>query len=93
MTESNAFDLFLMCSGKLLVVTNTHLYFHPKADLIRLLQMFVLIKHVQSIAKRLEQTFGTKPAMIACGDFNCVPFRPAAQVRSLLLLFNTFVTL
>ena len=54
-----------------LLLANTHLFFHPKADFIRLLQAIVSIKHVETIADRLVTA--DKKANISilfAGDFN-----------------------
>lgn len=58
----------------LLVVANTHLYFHPDADHIRLLQMGFCMLYVQHIVNELKTFYETsKISIIFCGDFNSVP--------------------
>ncbi|XP_055711809.1 2',5'-phosphodiesterase 12 [Phlebotomus papatasi] len=61
--------------GEVIVVANTHLYFHPDADHIRLLQfglaMIFLEKHVlPQIEKDLP---GARKSLIFAGDFNSSP--------------------
>lgn len=59
-----------------LIVANTHLYFHPDADHIRLLQIgfFMLyVKHIyQTTITELNLT-EKQLSIIFCGDFNSVP--------------------
>lgn len=63
-------------NGQYLVVANTHLYFHPDADHIRLLQIgfFMLyVKHIyESIMAELN-LHEQQISIIFCGDFNSVP--------------------
>ncbi|KAH8412901.1 hypothetical protein KR009_006695 [Drosophila setifemur] len=59
-----------------LLVANTHLYFHPDADHIRLLQMcFAIIytEHIRNMAKREFNIKAENIGLIFCGDFNSVP--------------------
>ncbi|KQS70529.1 uncharacterized protein Dere_GG26826 [Drosophila erecta] len=59
------------------LVANTHLYFHPDADHIRLLQMgFSMLFVEHSISKALKDFNISSPTnigLIFCGDFNSVP--------------------
>jgi len=45
-------------TGKLLLVANTHLYFHPDADGIRLLQGTVAIKYLERLLCQLREEVG-----------------------------------
>jgi len=54
-------------SGRMFVISNTHLFFHPKADHIRLLQVS---KMAEKMKKIIDET-GAIPIM--CGDFNSKP--------------------
>ena len=45
-------------------VTNTHLYYHPQASHIRLLQMLFLLRHVHGVMKN------TPGEILLCGDLN-----------------------
>uniref|UniRef100_A0A7G3AIK4 2',5'-phosphodiesterase 12 n=1 Tax=Lutzomyia longipalpis TaxID=7200 RepID=A0A7G3AIK4_LUTLO len=60
---------------EVVIVANTHLYFHPDADHIRLLQfglaMTFLEKHVMP---EVEKDFpNARKSLIFCGDFNSSP--------------------
>lgn len=58
----------------LLLVANTHLYFHPDADHIRLLQIGFCMLYVQHIVEELKIAYETSNvSTIFCGDFNSVP--------------------
>ncbi|KAL4704065.1 hypothetical protein ACJJTC_001987 [Scirpophaga incertulas] len=58
----------------IIIVGNTHLYFHPDADHIRLIQGGIFIYWLNDIRKSLLQKFPEKRiSLIACGDFNSVP--------------------
>ena len=63
----------------LLFVVNTHLYWHPDADDIRLRQMAYILNVVHSKAQRLisdensPQNTIKKISLIFCGDFNTLP--------------------
>lgn len=63
-------------NGQYLIVANTHLYFHPDADHIRVLQIgfFMLyVKHIyQSTIAELNLS-EKQVSIIFCGDFNSVP--------------------
>lgn len=61
---------------KFILVANTHLYFHPDADHIRLLQIGLFMIYVQHIRETFvkEQRIDDKQlSIIFCGDFNSVP--------------------
>lgn len=56
------------------LVANTHLYFRPDADHIRLLQIGVCMTEIQRIrAKILSENQAEKCSIIFCGDFNSCP--------------------
>lgn len=60
--------------GKLIVVANTHLYFHPNADHIRLLQIGFSMLFVKDFVNKLKEKMpGHQVDLIFCGDFNSVP--------------------
>jgi 2',5'-phosphodiesterase len=51
-------------SSRPIWMVNTHLFFHPRASHIRLLQMFLL-------ARQVGRELGSKPGeVVVCGDFN-----------------------
>lgn len=59
-----------------LIVANTHLYFHPDADHIRLLQIGFFMLYVQHVYKDTLAQLRLKEhqlSIIFCGDFNSVP--------------------
>ncbi|CAH0404752.1 unnamed protein product [Chilo suppressalis] len=58
----------------LFIVGNTHLYFHPDADHIRLIQGGIIIYWLNDIRSTLMKEFpGKIISLILCGDFNSVP--------------------
>lgn len=60
--------------NEILIVGNTHLYFHPDADHIRLLQGGIVIYWLMDIHKTIISKFPDKRvSLILCGDFNSVP--------------------
>jgi len=59
---------------RVLVVANTHLYFHPPAAHIRLIQMEVLLRKLKDIIKA-QSAGGKDVSLILGGDFNSEPKR------------------
>jgi 2',5'-phosphodiesterase len=60
--------------GVHLLLANTHLFFHPKADLIRLMQAIICTKHLEKLKNdllRMEHV--NKVAVLLGGDFNSDP--------------------
>lgn len=53
-------------TGKNVVVSNTHLYYHPDGCHIRALQLYVFMKALMEYSSTLEGGAG----IIACGDYN-----------------------
>ena len=53
--------------SKTLLVGNTHLFFKPPADQVRLLQAATCIRHLEHLAKE------TDAAVVLAGDFNSTP--------------------
>ena len=51
-----------------IIVANTHLYWHPKHDLIRLAQLSILLQKVQETVRAHPQH-----AVVVVGDFNTPP--------------------
>ncbi|XP_033238533.1 2',5'-phosphodiesterase 12 isoform X1 [Drosophila pseudoobscura] len=64
-------------TDKYLLVANTHLYFHPDADHIRLLQIGFALTYIEYLHKQSVKEHNiTDPqniGLIFCGDFNSVP--------------------
>ncbi|XP_075992185.1 2',5'-phosphodiesterase 12 [Anticarsia gemmatalis] len=60
--------------NELLLVANTHLYFHPDADHIRLIQGGIVIYWLMDLKEKMVTQFpGKRISVILCGDFNSVP--------------------
>jgi len=70
--------------SQILVVGNTHLYFSPTADHIRLLQASMCLTGLQTIRDEVAASHpSSKTAMVMCGDFNSTPpFGVLEYVRS-----------
>lgn len=70
-------NLLKMKNDKYILVANTHLYFHPDADHIRLLQFGFSMLYVEDIYKKTLQNYNLQSekdlAIVFCGDFNSVP--------------------
>jgi 2',5'-phosphodiesterase len=58
---------------KYFLVANTHLYFHPDADHIRLLQISFSMLLVDDFMKKFKEKYSSDLSLIFCGDFNSVP--------------------
>ncbi|KAK9510709.1 hypothetical protein O3M35_005444 [Rhynocoris fuscipes] len=59
---------------KKIIVGNTHLFFHPDADHIRLLQAGMILVFMEDIYKSMTRKFPTANiSLIMCGDFNSTP--------------------
>ncbi|KAG1650114.1 2',5'-phosphodiesterase 12 [Nymphon striatum] len=67
-------ELEVLDDNRRLLVANTHLYFHPDADHIRLLQGSIIIKYIEELLalKKLENT-DFQYSVVICGDFNSCP--------------------
>ena len=69
---------FLRCLEKpnhFLCVANTHLYFHPMADHIRLLQVVISLRFVEASLHKFREAAGqdARVAVVFGGDFNSCP--------------------
>ena len=69
---------FLRCLQRpnhFLCIANTHLYFHPMGDHIRLLQVEVSLKVIRNALDAFKQIVGPRStvAVLFCGDFNSCP--------------------
>jgi len=72
---ATAFQLTVLrhkASGTTIVVSNTHLFFHPRARHIRLLQAMCLLQQVHELREK-HTAGGVPPRLLLCGDFNCTP--------------------
>ena len=58
-----------------LLVANTHLYYHPRGDHVRLAQSVVLVNFLRTKLEKYSALLGDagKLAMVLCGDFNSCP--------------------
>lgn len=60
-------------------MANTHLYFHPDADHIRLLQAAAAFRYVQDVRARILREHASQicveadVSILFCGDFNSTP--------------------
>eukprot|EP00095_Tigriopus_kingsejongensis_P006499 maker-scaffold676_size113663-snap-gene-0.29 protein:Tk06499 transcript:maker-scaffold676_size113663-snap-gene-0.29-mRNA-1 annotation:"2 -phosphodiesterase 12-like" len=61
--------------ARVLVVANTHMYFKPEADHIRLLQSAIIVREIEELRKALAQQYplDTPIGTVLCGDFNSTP--------------------
>ncbi|XP_049821947.1 2',5'-phosphodiesterase 12-like isoform X2 [Aethina tumida] len=60
-------------NDEVLVVANTHLYFHPDSDHIRLIHGGVAIKYIENFVEDLKKKTNKRISLIFCGDFNSTP--------------------
>ncbi|XP_060517437.1 2',5'-phosphodiesterase 12-like isoform X2 [Cylas formicarius] len=61
-------------SNNIVIVGNTHLFYHPDANHIRLLQMFMETKFLYSMkARYLRENPKSNVVVLFCGDFNSDP--------------------
>lgn len=63
-------------TDRYLVIGNTHLYFHPDADHIRLLQIAFFMLFIKHVYHSIVSEFSLNEQQISilfCGDFNSVP--------------------
>lgn len=61
---------------KYLLVANTHLYFHPDADHIRLMQIgffLTYVKHIYETTVKQLNIQDDQLSIVFCGDFNSTP--------------------
>lgn len=71
-------QVVILCSKefpeKFIAVANTHLYFHPDSDHIRLLQIGFSMILVQDFIEKFKSKSNQQDiSLIFCGDFNSVP--------------------
>ncbi|CAK9105079.1 unnamed protein product [Durusdinium trenchii] len=57
-------------NGRLLLVANTHLYYHPKGNHIRLLQLYSLLKVLAETVTKHESEQGEAVSLVVLGDLN-----------------------
>lgn len=60
--------------SEILVIGNTHLYFHPNADHIRLLQSYYALMYLRKVVEIARKDHPEcNVSVIFCGDFNSTP--------------------
>jgi len=60
--------------GDIVIVSNTHLFFKPDADHIRLLQTEMCLSELKTFRDELLEEYpGKSVAVLQCGDFNSTP--------------------
>lgn len=64
--------LVLESSDKIVIVGNTHLFFHPTADHIRLIQAGMAVKFMEDLVYRVQKN-GKRVSLVFCGDMNSTP--------------------
>ncbi|XP_076238085.1 2',5'-phosphodiesterase 12 isoform X2 [Calliopsis andreniformis] len=70
-------------TSEILIVGNTHLYFRPEADHIRLLQAYYGLTYLQKIFKEIQQKYPERNvSIIYCGDFNSSPENGVYQLMT-----------
>lgn len=67
--------------SKYILVATTHLYFHPNFENIRLIQMIMWLRYIESILTQYKDK-GIEPALIFSGDFNSCPTRGIYQLAT-----------
>ncbi|KAK7113661.1 hypothetical protein V1264_012910 [Littorina saxatilis] len=67
--------------GKYLCLANTHLYFHPAASHVRLLQGATSVRHIEAVCRPYIQQ-GKSIAVVFCGDFNSSPSQGIVQLMT-----------
>lgn len=60
-------------SGEVIILANTHLFYHPLARHIRLLQVSCLLHTVHEFREQYQDAQGRLPHVILAGDLNCLP--------------------
>ena len=59
----------MACNDRKILVVNTHLFYHPDANHIRLVQLHLLLTQIEQRVKRLEDG-GDSIGVLVLGDFN-----------------------
>ncbi|KAK4879321.1 hypothetical protein RN001_007467 [Aquatica leii] len=76
---------------EIVLVANTHLYFHPDSDHIRLLQGGIAIRYLVALLNNLQNKTGKRVSLIFCGDFNSVPECGIYQLYTTGLVREDFI--
>lgn len=73
-------------TGEVIVLANTHLFYHPFARHIRLLQIMCLLHQTSELREKYKGKGGTSdmacdlPRVLFCGDLNCTPDTAALEL-------------
>ncbi|CAL7939661.1 unnamed protein product [Xylocopa violacea] len=68
---------------EILIVGNTHLYFKPNADHIRLLQAYSGLIYLNTFVKKMKEEHAEcNVSILYCGDFNSVPENGVYQLMT-----------
>ena len=62
----------LECENKIILLFNTHFYFHPDSDHIRLLQACMIMKEIEDSIEKYSSIHKFVTPLVA-GDFNSCP--------------------
>uniref|UniRef100_A0A1Y1MGS2 Endonuclease/exonuclease/phosphatase domain-containing protein n=1 Tax=Photinus pyralis TaxID=7054 RepID=A0A1Y1MGS2_PHOPY len=58
---------------EIIIVANTHLYYHSEASQIRLLQTSIALDYIKDVYNQYKRTSKSRVSVLFCGDFNSVP--------------------
>ncbi|XP_017773871.1 PREDICTED: 2',5'-phosphodiesterase 12-like [Nicrophorus vespilloides] len=62
------------CLNEITIVANTHLYYHPDASNVRLIQTVLCLDYLKNIcSKEIKHNPNYNVGLIFCGDFNSTP--------------------
>lgn len=75
-----------LCKPERIVVANTHLFYHPMAGHIRLLQAYAVCHKLDQIRRQ-----DTEPSpLLICGDFNSDPLSGEFVLRHLVIILQHY---
>ncbi|KAF5303450.1 hypothetical protein FQA39_LY19027 [Lamprigera yunnana] len=58
---------------EIVIIANTHLYHHAKADTVQLLQCSIALDYISDICKKYKRLTNSRVSIIFCGGFNTIP--------------------
>ncbi|KAF2895426.1 hypothetical protein ILUMI_10748 [Ignelater luminosus] len=77
--------------NEIIIVANTHLYYHSEANDIRLLQASIATDYLKHVFNRYKRSSkGMRISVIFCGDFNSVPTSAVFNFFSRGVVQHTF---
>ncbi|KAF5285649.1 hypothetical protein FQR65_LT13078 [Abscondita terminalis] len=62
-----------LSGNEIIIVANTHLYFHSEATQVRLLQANVVLVYIYDVYLKYKRQTNHRISVLLCGDFNSVP--------------------